>query len=107
MATEYFLTLESSTNKAETVIVIIKDLIPFPIKFSFRGNEDEIGNANGKAAEGVNSITLHTGPGGAGVIILEGFTSNTKKGDSGSGNKQNFIGSFPDEDFVWQCDKVD
>lgn len=107
MSTDYEVTLTASDG-AVSKIKIIDSINPLPLSDSWEGSEAELGSPGGKVASwGLPSLTLHTGPGVAGNITLDGFSKATAKGDTGTGSKQSLSGSFPDGDLTWACDNVD
>lgn len=107
MSTDYYVTL-TATDGSTTKVKIIDSINPLPLSDTFEGNAAEIGVSSGKVASwGMPGAVLHTGPGAAGNIMLDGFGKATKGGDDGAGSKQNLMGTFPDGDLRWHCDRVD
>lgn len=103
MATDYYVTLTSkdgSTTKVKIIDSILSD--------TWEGDATALGIKEGKVASwGMKDAVLHTGPGIAGQVTLDGFSKKTVLEDSGTGSKANLMGSFPDGDLAWSCDKVD
>lgn len=106
MSTDYYVTLTASDG-ATTQVKLIDSINPIPFSDTFEGDEAILGKQTGKAIFGTNGVVLHTGPGGAGNVTLEGFGTQTKQGDSGNGSKVSDLGTFPDGDLTWLCDRVD
>jgi len=106
MSTDYYVTLTASDGTT-TPVKLIDSINPLPFSDTFESDEAALGNKGGKAVFGTDAVVMHTGPGGAGNVTLDGFNAQTKKGDSGTGNKTNDLGTFPDGDFTWHCDRID
>jgi len=107
MSTDYTVTL-TATDDSSTVVKIIDSINPLPLSDTWEGDVGALGTASGIVASwGMVAAVLHTGPGAAGTVTLDGFGKATKKGDTGSGSKVNDMGTFPDGDLTWRCDKVD
>lgn len=107
MSTDYTVTL-TDTGGSSTVVKIIDSINPLPLSDTWEGDAAALGASNGKVASwGMPAAVLHTGPGAAGNVTLDGFSKATKKGDTGSGSKINDMGTFPDGDLTWHCDDVD
>ena len=103
MSTDFTVTL-TAPDGSTTSVKIIDSLIP--LQDSFKADEGAIGNKAGSVTWPSGNCRLHTGPGGAGVVTLEGFTPETEKDNDGPGGKMNTMGSFPDGPFRWRCEKV-
>jgi len=107
MSTDYTVTL-TATDGSSTTVKIIDSINPLPFSDTWEGDATALGASNGKVASwGMPAAVLHTGPGAAGNVTLDGFRKATKKGDSGAGSKLNDMGTFPDGDLTWHCDDVD
>lgn len=107
MSTDYDVTIVAADGTS-TQIRIIDSINPLPLSDSWTGDEAVLGSKGGVVASwGTGNAILHTGPGGAGNITLDNFKKSTKAGDSDSGSKNNDMGTFPDGDLTWTCDKVD
>lgn len=107
MSTDYTVTL-TATDGSSTAVKIIDSINPLPLSDTWEGDAAALGTSNGKVASwGMPAAVLHTGPGAAGNVTLDGFSKATKKGDTGSGSKLNDMGTFPDGDLTWHCDDVD
>ncbi len=107
MSTDYTVTLTASDGSS-TVVKIIDSISPLPLSDTWEGDAVALGTSGGTVASwGMPAAVLHTGPGAAGNLTLDGFGKATKKGDTGSGSKLNDMGTFPDGDVTWQCDDVD
>ena len=107
MSTDYDVTLIASDGTT-TKVQIIDSINPLPLSDRWTGDAAMLGSAGGVVASwGTGNAVLHTGPGGAGNVTLEGFNKSTKTSDTGSGSKINDLGEFPDGDLTWTCNKVD
>lgn len=107
MSTDYSVTL-TSNNGSTTKVKIIDSINPLPLSDTWEGDAAALGSKEGKVASwGMDAAVLHTGPGVAGNVTLDGFGKKTVKGDTGTGSKANTMGSFPDGDLAWSCDKVE
>lgn len=106
MSTDYYVTL-SASDGSTTQVKIIDSINPLPFSDSFESEEGALGTSAGKATFGDNGVVLRTGPGGGGNVTLDAFNSDTKPNDSGSGSKTSTLGTFPDGDLSWHCDRVD
>lgn len=107
MSTDFYVTLTASDGST-TKVKIIDSINPLPGSDTWEGDEAALGTKSGKVASwGMKAAVLHTGPGGAGNVTLDGFSENTKKNDAGTGSKTNDMGTFPDGSLDWHCDKVD
>lgn len=107
MSTEYDVTLVASDGTT-TKIRIIDSISPLPFSDRWSGDAAMLGSSGGVVASwGTGNAVLHTGPGAAGNVTLEGFNKSTKAGDTGSGSKRSDLGEFPGGDLTWTCDKVD
>lgn len=107
MSTDYTVAL-TSTDGSSTVVKIIDSINPLPLSDTWEGDAAALGASSGPVASwGMHAAVLHTGPGGAGNVTLDGFSKATKRGDTGSGSKVNGMGTFPDGDLTWHCDDVD
>lgn len=107
MSTDYYVNL-TSNNGSTTKVKIIDSINPLPLSDTWEGDAAALGTKDGKVASwGMSAAVLHTGPGAAGNVTLDGFSKKTVEGDSGTGSKTNLMGSFPDGDLGWSCEKVD
>ena len=106
MSTDFYVTLTASDDST-TQVKIMYAFIRLPLPDSFESDEAALGNKGGKAVFGTDGVVLHTGPGGAGNVTLDGFSQDTKKDSTGTGSKISDLGTFPDGDLKWSCDRVD
>lgn len=107
MSTDYKVNLVSSEGDT-TEVMVIDSISPLPLSDSWTGDANALGNKGGKVASwGTGNAVLHTGPGAAGNVTLDGFGKGTKAGDTGTGSKTSGIGAFPDGDLTWTCVDVD
>jgi hypothetical protein len=103
MATNFTVALTASSGEKAT-ITVVDSINPLPgsDKWSAQSPDDFDVSGGSISSWGLGEADL-SGPVGARSIVLTSFSKQTKKGDSGSGEKNYDGGNFPMGDLTWTC----
>jgi hypothetical protein len=103
MSTDFSVDLQALDGSI-TTITISDSINPIPGSDTWAAsNADDLACAGGLVSSWGQKEADLTGPVGAKSLVLDGFSGSTKRGDTGSGDKNYVDGAFPGGSFTWTC----